>query len=142
MAFIEITKWSTSLFIGHYLHTLSRPPERRYVQSRLLHDTVTSSNVLFDALLTDKCDIFSVLNQGLLLYHICIMEGQAAPHHCLFDGFLKRWCSVVLFYERHDKLFRQLFDEQPPRVCHSVSRILGCSALNLANEFSVAIPSM
>ena len=46
------------------------------------------------------------------------MEGQAAFHHCLFDGFLEACCSVALFHERHDKLFCQFFGEQPPRVYH------------------------
>ena len=67
MALKEITNRSTSLFIVHYLHTSSKSPERRYVQSSLPDDTVSNSIALFDVVYTDKGDIFSVLKQGFVV---------------------------------------------------------------------------
>ena len=67
MALKEITNSSISFFSMHYLHTSSKSPERRYVQTRLPHDTVSSGIALSDVLFMDKYDIFSVLKKGFVV---------------------------------------------------------------------------
>ena len=104
MALKGIINRSTTLSIVHY--TSSKSPERRYVQRKLPHDTVSSSTTLFDFMHPYKCDIFFVLKQGFVVLD---------P---LLDGFLERWCRVALSHKRHNKLLRQFSDEQTPRVCH------------------------
>ena len=120
VAFKEISHKSTSWFTVHYFHTSSKSRERRYVQSRLSHRTVSSSIAFFCVLYSDKCDIFSILKQGFVVVLDLHYGKSSRTHHYLFDGFLERWCGVALSHERHNKLFRQFFDEQPPRVCHSL----------------------
>ena len=91
-----------------------------YFKKKLHHDTVNSSLHFLMFCIRANVTFSLFCSRGLsLLYWICIMESQAALHHCLFGEFLERWCSVALFYERHNKLFCQFLDEQPLRVCPS-----------------------
>ena len=55
----------------------------------------------------------------LLLHRVWIVECQATPLHCLFDWFLERRCCLAPYHERHHKLFREIFDKQPPHMGHA-----------------------